>query len=483
MILQFIKKEFLESISGPRFMITFAICAILILTSIFTGYELYQTEYKSYVTSKHENIRALENSGGYRELKSRGSKTFREPSKMAIFVKGVDSSIGRASRVSEDPAMSLRDSRFGLNPVFAMFGELDLAFIVKIILSLFALLYSYNIISGERELGTLKLVMSYPASRASFVIGKTVGGLLTLLLTLIIPLLIGMIVLLFVFNISFSAVEWTRIALMTLVFCIYLAVFYIIGAFMSSLTKNSFVSFLLALFVWVLCIVVLPKGAVELAGQVSPAPSADIVEAERASLSREYYQNFKDLAIKYYNEARQKHQANPGEMNKAVGESFSKARSEAEETRRKKEEPMIQAYERKHLKLLQTAKLFSRISPTSCLTLAANRLGTTDAELRNRFLSSLHKYKEVYMEYADEQIANNPDKAGGGINVNISETGMQMEVPNYKINLPGLPAFALEEETLGQVIEAIIPDVTVMAVYFLLLFAGTFIAFMRYDVR
>lgn len=482
MILQFIKKEFLESISGPRFIITFAICAILILTSIYTGYELYKTEYSSYITSKNENIKALENSGGYQELKSKGSKTFREPSRMGIFVKGVDSSIGRASLVNDDPSFVIRDSRFGLNPVFAMFGELDLAFIVKIILSLFALLYSYNIISGERELGTLKLVMSYPASRASFVIGKTVGGLLTLLLTLIIPLLLGLLMLLFFFDVNFSVSEWSRIALMVLVFSLYLGVFYTIGAFMSAMTKNSFVSFLLALFVWVLCIVVLPKGAVELAGQVSPAPSPDVVESERAALTRNYYENYKALALKYFKEA-QKTQSEPGEMNNAIDKAFTQARKEAEASRMEKEEPLIQAYERKQLKLLQTAEAFSRISPTSCLTLAANRLGTTDAELRNRFLESLRIFKEVYLKYADEQIRKNPDKRGGGVMVNINDSGMQMEVPDYKIELPGMPEFSIEEESVASVVEAIIPDILILTVFFLLLFAGTFIAFMRYDVR
>lgn len=480
MTLHFLKKEFLESILGPKFLITFAICTVLVLTSLFTGYELYRAESSWYARAKNENIRALESAGGYAGLKNRGTKTLREPSRMAIFVKGVDSSIGRASMVSEDPSIVLRDSRFGLNPILAMFGELDLAFMVKMILSLFAILFSYNAISGERELGTLKQVMSYPVGKAAFIVGKTLGGLITLLLTFVIPLLIGLLLLMFFFGVSFTGDEWGRIGMLTLVFSLYLTVFYLVGMFMSALTRNSFVSFLLSLFVWVMSIILLPMGAVELANQISPAPSIDTVEAERAALTKEYFRDLKSLTEQYFKE---NYKGDPREFGNVFRKAMDQGRGDALAKRREREEPLLMEYERAQMRLLSTAEAVSRISPTASLTIAANRIAHTHATLQDRFLTALRKYRETYLDYADDLARKDPEKQGGGIQVAVENENVSIRVPDYDIALPGFPQFTMAPESLAESVNAVLLDIGLLCSLFILLFAGSFIAFLRYDVR
>lgn len=480
MILHFLKKEFLESILGPKFLITFAICCVLVLTSLFTGYELYRAESNWYARAKSENMRSLESAGGYAGLKNRGTKTMREPSRMAIFVKGVDSSIGRASMVSDDPSIVLRDSRFGLNPILAMFGELDLSFMVKMILSLFAILFSYNAISGERELGTLKQVMSYPVGKAAFIIGKTLGGLFTLLLTFIIPLLIGLLMLMFFFGVSFTGDEWGRIGLLALVFCLYLTVFYLVGMFMSALTRNSFVSFLLSLFVWVMSIILLPMGAVELANQLSPAPSIDVVEAERAALTKEYFRDIKSLTEQYFKE---NYKGDPQQFGTVFRAAMDQGRGEAQARRRQREEPLLMEYERAQMRLLSTAEAVSRISPSASLTIAANRIAHTHATLQDRFLSALRQYRDTYIAYADELARKDPEKQGGGIQVNVDNGNVNIRVPDYDIELPGFPQFSMQQESLPETVSAVLLDIGILSGLFIVLFAGSFIAFLRYDVR
>ena len=479
-ISHFVKKEFVETIVGPKFLITLGICTILILTSLYTGYELFQSEREWFARAKSENMRALEYSGSYANLKNRGTKSLREPSAMSIFVKGVDSSVGRAAMVNEDPDVVLRDSRFGLNPIFAVFGELDLAFIVKVILSLFAILFSYNAISGERELGTLKHVMSYPVSRASFIIGKTFGGLITLLMTLILPLLLGLLLLLSLPGVDLGADDWGRIGGMVLVFCCYLAVFYMIGMAMSSLTRNSFVSFLFGLFIWVVSIVILPKGAVELAGQISPAPSLDTIEAERASLTREYNNNLEKLTMEYFKENYDGNRQNFGTV---FSEAFKHGQERAKGIRDEKIRPMLQRYRREQFSLLRTAESISRLSPTACVTLAVNRLAGTDVEVRERFIERLENYKQAFLAYSDEMIEKYPEKSQGGISVSATENGVDVKVPVHDIELPGFPEFQMEKEQLETTLAGIVPDIGILSVYLVLLFAGAFVAFVRYDVR
>ena len=57
-------------------------------------------------------------------------------------------------------------------------GFLDLEFIVLIVLSLFAILFTYDAISGEKERGTLRLSFAGPVARHTYMTGKLLGSFL-----------------------------------------------------------------------------------------------------------------------------------------------------------------------------------------------------------------------------------------------------------------------------------------------------------------
>lgn len=488
MIRHFVYKEMVETLLGPKFLITFAISIVLILISVYSGYRLYDEEVRWFVNAKSQNIQRLENLGSYGSLRDEGTKVLREPSRMSIFVKGVDSAVGRSAMVSRDPNTVLRDSRFGLNPIFAVFGELDLAFIVKMILSLFALLFSYNAVSGERETGTLKQVFSNSIGRASFIIGKSIGGLITLLLTLLLPLIIALLMLMTVFNVNFSGEEWIRIGLMTLTFVFYLTVFYLLGMLMSAVTRQTAVSFLLCLFVWVLSVAVMPRLAVELASQISPAPSIDEVEARRTALRRTYYGEVQSKLETALNELFKTSDPTQADARRVRDEIDRKARETIEDEDNK----ILSDYRLQQVRLLNTSEVLARISPTSSATFALNRIAYTDAGLRERYLDAITNYKQSFTNYAEEKVKENPDLSSGGISTSVSvsdddDTGRKVSVkvrtPSTLIDVGGLPQFSLRHESLQESLAAALPDFAVLLFEIILFFISAFVFFMRYDVR
>lgn len=407
---------------------------------------------------------------------------------MSIFVRGVDSVIGRSSMVSSDPNQELRDSRFGLNPIFAVFGELDLAFIVKFILSLFALIFSYNAISGERESGTLKLIFSHSVGRAQYLIGKGIGGMLALLLTFIIPFIIGLLMLITFTGITFTGAEWFRILFMSLGFCLYLIVFFMIGLSMSALSRTSMLSFLLCLFVWVLFVAVIPRAAVEVASSMSPAPSIDEVEARRAALQRQYYQDYqerleRELKKLYANDSPTQ------EESRAVNQ---RVQEESQATIADELDRIVSDYRRKQLNLLRSAETFSRLSPTSAVTLATNRMALTDASLRERFLENLKRYQRSFNDYAQEMIKANPELASSGVSTSISvdssegedrSVDISVRTPTTLIDVNAMPEFNMSHESAMDSLNAALVDIAVLSLQILLFFLIGFIAFLRYDVR
>ena len=193
MLRDIITKEIQDTIMSPRFVFTFLLCTILILLSIYTGINTYQAEQKEHSAAVALNRKNLDSQVSYQTLAGVGVKINREPQVLSTVVSGVQEAVGRQASVNIAYDPSLADSKYSSNPIFAVFGALDLIFIVKIVLSLFAILFTYDAIVGEKERGTLKLALSNKVPRDRLILGKAIGGFVSLLIPLVIPMVLGLI--------------------------------------------------------------------------------------------------------------------------------------------------------------------------------------------------------------------------------------------------------------------------------------------------
>ena len=175
MLRDIIKKEIQDTIMSPKFVFTFLLCTILILLSVYTGISNYVAEQKEYSAAVALNRKNLENQQSYQTLAGLGTKINRKPEVLSTVVNGVQEAVGRVATVNIAYDPSMIDSKYSSNPIFAVFGALDLTFIVKIVLSLFAILFTYDAIVGEKEKGTLKLSLSNKIPKDRLILGKAIG--------------------------------------------------------------------------------------------------------------------------------------------------------------------------------------------------------------------------------------------------------------------------------------------------------------------
>ena len=120
--------------------------------------------------------------------------------------------------------LSSVDSRFNDDPIFAVFRFLDLDFIFQIVLSLFAILFAFDAINGEKERGTLRLTFANPVPKDKYILGKLIGSFLALGVPLLIPILLGCL-LLPIFGIHLSGDEWIKLATVIFTGLLYFGVF------------------------------------------------------------------------------------------------------------------------------------------------------------------------------------------------------------------------------------------------------------------
>lgn len=165
------------------------------------------------------------------------------------------------------------------NPTNLIAGRFDLAFVLIYLFPLLILALGYNLLSAEREQGTLSLALSQPISVAQLVSGKILlrGAVLLGLvsfLTLGGALLIGVDL----------STAWLRLGLWVLLLSLYSAFWFGLAVLVNSFSGSSATNALSLAGAWLALVLVIPSLANLIATSVYPVPSrVEMVQAMRAA--------------------------------------------------------------------------------------------------------------------------------------------------------------------------------------------------------
>jgi ABC-type transport system involved in multi-copper enzyme maturation permease subunit len=469
MLKDIIKKEILETITSAKFVFTFLLCAILILLSVYTGIVNYRADQKEFSAAVALNKKNLESQSSYQALAGLGTKINKPPQVLGAISTGVDEAVGRVATVNVAYDPNLVDSKYESNPVFSVFGALDLTFIVKIVLSLFAILFTYDAIVGEKEKGTLKLTLSNRVPRDRLILGKVIGGFISLLIPLIIPLILSLLILLVYPNISLAGQDWLRLLLMFLMFFLYLSVFFTLGLLVSARTSKSSTSFLVLLFIWVIFVTIIPKLSVMSAGRLKPIPSVHEITAKKDA----FLQQIQSGAQKQVMDWAKENSAMAAKDRKGYQEKLKKFLEDWQQDLTSKIDENNAALERdyqaKKKSQERLAINISRISPASALTFSTMSFARTGLDEHERFLASIRAYKPIFTKWANAKMMRTIDFSGSG--------------QTAKVVLDDMPQHKFEPETLSKSLARTIPDFGLMLFLIIVFFAGAYVSFLKFDVR
>jgi ABC-type transport system involved in multi-copper enzyme maturation permease subunit len=469
MLRDIIIKEIQDTIMSPRFIFTFLLCTILILLSVYTGINSYLAEQKEFSAAIALNKKNLESQPDYRTLAGMGTKINKKPQVLSTIVSGVQEAVGRVATVNVAYDPTLADSKYSSNPVFAVFGALDLSFIVKIVLSLFAILFTYDAIVGEKERGTLKLSLSNRIPRDRLILGKAIGGFISLLIPLIIPLVLSLLILLIYPNVSLSGDDWARIGLICILFLVYLSVFFTLGLFVSSRTSRSSTSFLILLFIWVTFVTIIPKAAVISAARINPIPSVHEITAQKDAYLQEIQKEATTEQAKFLREhPRPEKQDEIAKWNDEVRKWAEDIQQRLTAKIDEKNAAIERDYQLKMRGQQNLAVNLSRISPASALMFSSMSLARTGISEHERFLNSVKTYKPIFTKWVNAKMMRNLNLSGG-------------EQP--KPELSDMPQFEFIPERLSESLVRMLPDLALMVFLIILFFVGSYVSFLKYDVR
>jgi len=484
-----VQKELKTIIQSPKFVTTFLTCSILILLSVYVGIQDYNYSLNKYIAAQNLVKNEMETASAWSELEN---KIYRKPNPLQIFSAGINNDLGRFSLVARFKDVKLESSSYSEDPIFAFFRYLDFTFIVTIVLSLFAILFTYDSVNGEKESGTLKLVFSNSIPRSKFLGAKFLGSWLGLIIPVSIPVLISILFLL-LFNISLTSPQWMTLILYIITSFGYFTFFIALGIMFSSFTKTSSSSFLISLVAWISFVFIIPRIGTMLAGQFVDIPSIAEIESMKDSFSKaklnEQFEKIEQLKLKRENEMQ------------GMSESEKEIYKEEKEWEWMKEESAItkemrdaaalysnklnEEVRNKKNKMERLALALSRFSPASSFQLASMNMMQTDIDLRNRIEDNLKEYKNSFVDFINEK-ENNSGSSPGGIRVSISSwTGVQVEDKRGKdkLNFTELPVFTEPQLSFANIIQPAVIDIGLIVVYIFVSFGISFAAFLKFDLR
>jgi ABC-type transport system involved in multi-copper enzyme maturation permease subunit len=488
-----IRKELKSYISSPKFVVTFLVCTLLILLSVWVGIMDYRTSVTRYEAALQLNDMSLQE----QTWDNLGTRAYRQPDPMQIFVSGVHNDIGRFSGIQERQEIKLRNSMYSDSTIFALFRFVDFEFIVLMVLSLFAILFTYDAINGERESGTLQLTFANPVPRARFILGKLVGSWLGLVIPLLIPILLA-ILLVLLMRVPMTPLHWQKLVGLAAVSLLFFTFFSALGLRVSALTRRSATSFLVLLVLWVVLVFIVPRAGVMAAGQLVEVPSVAEIQSRKEGFAREQQRlNMEEMMERSRNFPKKMEGMTAAERNDYMKRAMDDLRKESDESRKKMDEEIAE-YSRKlneerrnrQARLERLAFTLSRFSPASAFSLAAMNLAETDIALKSRAEDAMTDYKSEVVDLAAEKAA-----AGGSGTPEVFrfEAGSGNAKVMFGISFGGsnsptldpaeVPVFASQPRSFSKIAAGTLVDVGLIALYALLAFAGAFVGFLRYDVR
>ena len=497
MLKTLIGRELLNNLMTFRFAVVALITLLLVVANTVVLVQDYEQRLESYNDAVKKHHQDLHNSKTY-------STAYlfvdRAPNPLSIFNVGLDKRLGNLIGIYHGFMPTLWDAQMhGTdNPFIAFFSSIDIVFVFEVILSLMGLIFAYDAIAGERERGTLRLVLAQPIQRGQILLAKYISAMACLLVPLILSLLFALLLL--TRSIPLSTADFLRIAGIVLTSFAYLSLFYLIGLLISVATRRTGTALMLAMFVWGFLILVYPN---LIRATVNPGGDAQA----RTKTAQNQIQQILDE----YERERQKFLENEGiagetsEFSKALGfyhqadvnpvtlTSYIENMSVISEIRPEFEkyvpvakryynfvEPLAtrtvekawrirkQALDEIYVRQATTDRILLKLSPVGIYDTATQAWAGTDLSGLRDFFEAARRYRKVVIDYLYAKDAFSSREWF------VADKGV--------VDWSTLPQFTFERPDVLTHAKRALPDLFLLLICNLALFMGIILIFIRSEV-
>ena len=328
--------------------------------------------------------------------------------------------------------------------------KVDWVFVIGTVLSLITLLFTFDSISGEREHGTLRLILANPTPRHIVLIGKFLGVLTSIFIPFTLAVLINLFAISTSSEVHLGAESWWRLSTIFFIALLYTSLFIALGLLVSARVQQSAVSLVILLLTWVTFVVFAPGTLASIASGFSPAPMTSDEFFERGSQLQE------KLWDEYYARGR-----NPLSLSEFVTK-------DAESRERLSQEHLTQ-----QIAQVELARATTRISPASLVQHLLESFAGTGFNRHVQFLENVRRYARQYREFVID--TDRADPASPHI------MGVREGMSRKPVSPESIPRFE-DTLSLSRDFNAAAVDLLLLTLIVLVLMLGAYLAFVRVQV-
>jgi ABC-type transport system involved in multi-copper enzyme maturation permease subunit len=461
MLAVLIRREILAHVLSLRFAVTFALFLVLIAASIFVTANTYKqdcAEYDARLRANRDHVSDIlaekeEDRMWDRLFWDEGVQHATPPAPLAWMGQGLSQAWPVALNTTGE---NIHGADRGLtrNPLLGLLRVPDFVYVVNVVLSLLAILFMFDAVCGEKESGTLRLLLSNSVPRHLVLVAKWVGGYVVLIIPFLIAVGGGLLYAWTCGVFDPTADSVIRIAALIIVAAVYIAVFFNISLFISTTTSKPATSLLICLLVWVGSIIVIPNLGPVTARILRPTPSRKSIDAAKRAVDQEIELRKQRLTLV------------SGEL--WYGSSVEQAREKLDQEGQERNTELDRYYQIREDSQLDLARTLGRLSPAACWTYAAVALSGTGPAAYERFRRARDSLTREFSSYSTKMIRE-------------ARKNMWKNLP--KIRAEDIPSFHLTFPDAAASLRSALDDLLILLILNVVFFMLGFMFFLRYDVR
>ena len=335
-------------------------------------------------------------------------------------------------------------------------SQVDWTFIIGYVLSLIALLFTFDAISGEREHGTLRLMLANSIPRHTVLIGKFLGALLSISIPFTLAVLVNLLLISTANTVHLTTEAWGRLGIIFCLALLYTSLFLALGLLVSTRVQRSAVSLMILLLTWVTFVAFMPSTLASIASSFSPAESFDEFWKQRNPAQEDLWDKYRE-------------QLWSSELDDRTLRGKSDFYTENAERRERWQEEQLKYRSSQ----VHRARVITSISPATLLQHLIEAFAGTGFERHLQFVENTQRYARQLREFVVDTDRGDPESLHIiGVREGMSQKPVNPEaVPKFE------DALSLSKDFNNRAMELLL-----LGLFVVVLLSGAYLAFVRVEV-
>ncbi|MCG8623492.1 MAG: ABC transporter permease, partial [Proteobacteria bacterium] len=305
------KREIYDNLNSLRFALTTVLLLALMVTNAVKHLREHPKRVQRYQDAVTESLNHLTDRADdslYTLAQYGPGNFYKKPSPLHFCANGGESILPDTIKVGDPPvfatdsnnnvilqgvwSLSYPDANLNNKDVGPNVSQVDWTFIIGYILSLIALWFTFDAFSGEREQGTLRLMLANSIPRHTVLIGKFFGALLSISIPFALAVLVNLLLISTANTVHLTTEAWGRLGIIFSLSLLYTSLFVALGLLVSARVQQSAVSLMILLLTWVTFVVFMPSTLASIASSFSPATSFDEFWKQRNPIKEDLWDKY-----------------------------------------------------------------------------------------------------------------------------------------------------------------------------------------------